>query len=114
MGNMLFVLLLIKRKVSMEKKNLVKIIGFLVYAVIILIIGWYEDAQGNDWWMFWTGGIMILALLCMSAGGIFSKANYVNDSVQYRQYQKFDRHEGGLGEVIFYILLMLPLIYNMM
>lgn len=98
----------------MEKKKMFKIFGFLIYAVLILGAGMYEDIQGYDWWMFWTGGIMILALLCMSAGGIFSKANYVNDSMRYRQYQKFDRNEGGFGEVLFYILLMLPLIYNMM
>lgn len=98
----------------MEKKIIFKIIGYLIYAALILGVGVYEDVQGYDWWMFWTGGIMILALLCMSAGGIFSKANYVNDSMRYRQYQKFNRNEGGLGEVVFYILLMLPLIYNMM
>lgn len=98
----------------MQKKKLIKIISYLIYFIIVLAIGWYEDAQGYDWWMFWTGGIVLLALLCMSAGGTFSKANYVNDSIRYRQYQKYDSQKGGLREVLLYILLMFPLIYNLM
>ena len=98
----------------MEKRKLMKIIATFIYAAVILGAGWYEDAQGYDWWLVWTVGIIFLALLCMSAGGIFRKTNYVSDSMRYRQYQKYEKNEGSISEVFFYIALMLPLIYNMM
>lgn len=98
----------------MEKRHLVKIIGYLVYCLVVVLVGKYEQAQGYDWWVIWTLGIVILALLCMSAGGLLSKGSYVNDSMRFRQYQKYNSNYGGIGEIVFYILLMLPLIYNMM
>ena len=98
----------------MDKQRLIKVGGYLVYCIIVICIGKYESMQGYDCWPFLTAGIVLLALLCMSAGGLLSKSNYVNDSMRYRQYQKYNAHQGGIGEVIFYILLMLPLIYNMM
>lgn len=99
---------------DMKKKFKKFAMFYIVYFIVVVSIKYVCHMNDIDTDKFWMGGMTILSIIALACTGMLSIMKVPGDTMSHKSMASEDKsHLGGLVEVIFCILLMIPLLINL-